>query len=99
MTVSSRENPGSGRPVARLVHHLSDRTNGPLVEINCAGIPARCWSELFGYEAGRSPEPAMGRRADCTGGQGHAVPRRIIAAAPVKLLQVIREKQIVSSAG
>ena len=39
--------------VARLVHHLSDRTNGPLVEINCAGIPAPLLeSELFGYEAG-----------------------------------------------
>ena len=46
--------------VARLVHHLSDRTNGPLVEINCAGIPAPLLeSELFGYEAGGVLEPAI----------------------------------------
>ena len=39
--------------VARLAHHLSDRAEGPLVEINCAGIPAPLLeSELFGYEAG-----------------------------------------------
>ena len=44
---------GVGKNVAaRLLHHTGRRT-GPLVEINCAGIPeALLESELFGYEPG-----------------------------------------------
>ncbi|MBO9594582.1 MAG: sigma-54-dependent Fis family transcriptional regulator [Niabella sp.] len=39
--------------VARWVHELSNRSNSPLVEVNCAAIPTELIeSELFGHEKG-----------------------------------------------
>lgn len=91
--------------VARLVHHLSDRAEGPLVEINCAGIPAPLLeSELFGYEAGAftgaSHKGKEGRIALADGGtlfldEIGELPLRLQA----KFLQVIQEKQIVKLGG
>ena len=97
---------GVGKNVlARLLHQLSSRFAGPLVEINCAGIPdALLESELFGYEAGAF-----------TGAHTSGKPGRIelanngtlfldeIGELPLhlqtKLLQVIQEKQIVKLGG
>ena len=39
--------------VARRIHELSQRANGPIVEVNCAAIPSELIeSELFGHEKG-----------------------------------------------
>ena len=45
---------GTGKELfAEAIHHYSPRANGPLIALNCAGIPESLLeAELFGYESG-----------------------------------------------
>jgi len=54
VTVLVEGETGTGKElVASAIHHESDRKHGPLVTINCAGVPDTLLeSELFGYERG-----------------------------------------------
>jgi DNA-binding NtrC family response regulator len=54
LTVLIRGESGTGKEiVARMLHTLSSRRNGPFVKVNCAAIPRELLeAELFGYEKG-----------------------------------------------
>ncbi len=58
--------------VARWIHEKSNRSNGPMVEVNCAAIPGELIeSELFGHEKGSftsAVKQRIGKFETATGG-------------------------------
>ncbi len=88
---------GTGKELlARAIHELSDRSEGPLIRVNCAAIPETLFeSELFGYEkgaftgaAGRKP----GRFELADGGTLFLDEvAEMSPASQVKLLRVLQE--------
>ncbi|MGI4750396.1 MAG: sigma-54-dependent transcriptional regulator [Janthinobacterium lividum] len=64
---------GSGKElVARWLHEKSNRSNAPLIEVNCAAIPSELIeSELFGHEKGSftsAVKQRIGKFESATGG-------------------------------
>jgi DNA-binding NtrC family response regulator len=53
-TVLLRGESGTGKELlARLIHKLSPRANGPYIRVNCAAVPIEIWeSEFFGHRKG-----------------------------------------------
>jgi two-component system response regulator PilR (NtrC family) len=91
---------GTGKErVARILHELSERANGPLCVINCGALPeALMESELFGHEKGAftgAATAAIGlfRQAD-----GGTILLDEICELPlalqVKLLRVLQERKV-----
>ncbi len=91
---------GTGKErIARAVHDLSDRKNGPFVVINCGAIPeSLVESELFGHEKGSftgasSRKLGIFREAD----GGTVLLDEVGELAPptqVKLLRVLQERKV-----
>ena len=92
---------GTGKEVfAKAIHYASERTDKPLVRVNCAAIPAELLeSELFGYEPGaftgakRSGKPGKFELAN-----GGTIFLDEIGDMPLtmqaKLLRVLQEKEV-----
>ncbi len=91
---------GSGKEmVARAIHQLSPRANGPFVRVNCASIPESLFeAELFGHEKGAFTD-ARQKRIGCfeTADRG-TVFLDEVGEVPLtmqaKLLRVLQEKEI-----
>ena len=91
---------GTGKEViARALHDLSARANGPFIQINCAALPQDLVeSELFGHEAGAFPGATRARYGKFEHGRGGTVfLDEIDSLAPAlqaKLLNAIQNRQI-----
>lgn len=91
---------GTGKElVARTLHQLSPRRNGPFIGINCSAVPESLMeSELFGHEKGAFTGAAS-RRAGCFElADGGTILLDEIAEMPAflqaKLLRVIEERKV-----
>ena len=97
---------GTGKEVmARLIHDLSSRKNGPFISVNCGAIPESLFeSELFGYARGaftgavREGKPGLFELAN-----GGVIFLDEIGEMPlnsqVKLLKVIEDLEVVRVGG
>ncbi len=91
---------GTGKEVvARSIHALSSRRNGPFVQINCGAIPDTLFeSELFGYEKGAFTGAVHTKPGRFELAQGGTLFLDEIGELPrdlqVKLLRALQERKI-----
>src|SRR2546422_1935477 len=91
---------GTGKELlARAIHYAGARAGGPLVAVNCAGIPDNLLeSELFGYEKGAFTNALTRRIGKFEQAQGGTLFLDEIAELPptlqAKLLRALQERTI-----
>ncbi len=91
---------GTGKEVlARTIHDVSDRADGPFVAINCAALPDDLIeSELFGYEKGAFTSAAEAKQGLIELADGGTLFLDEIGDMPLavqaKLLRVLEERNI-----
>ncbi len=91
---------GTGKElIATAIHNLSPRNSGPLVTVNCGGIPESLVdSELFGHERGAFTGASTTRRGRFERAHGGTIFLDEIGElhqqAQVRLLRVLQEKRI-----
>ncbi len=91
---------GTGKElIARLIHLLGARSQGPFIEVNCAAIPEQLFeSELFGYEKGAFTGATALRKGRFELADGGSLFLDEIGELPLtmqgKLLRALQEKRI-----
>ena len=91
---------GTGKElVAKWLHEKSGRSSGPLVEVNCAAIPAELIeSELFGHEKGAFTSAVKQRRGKFEQANGGTLFLDEIGdmslSAQAKVLRALQENKI-----
>ncbi len=89
---------GTGKEVvARNIHYMSERRNGPFIPVNCGAIPAELLeSELFGHEKGSFTGAISSRKGRFELAEGGTLFLDEIGDMPlqmqVKLLRVLQER-------
>ncbi len=89
---------GTGKNLlAKTIHNLSNRANGPFVTVNCAALPESLLeSELFGYKAGAFTGAVHDKPGRFATAQGGTLFLDEIGDIPVdmqvKLLRVLQDK-------
>jgi two-component system, NtrC family, nitrogen regulation response regulator NtrX len=96
---------GTGKElVARWLHEKSNRSNGPLVEVNCAAIPTELIeSELFGHEKGAFTSAVSQRKGKFEQAEGGTIFLDEIGdmslSAQAKVLRALQENKIARVGG
>ncbi|MDM8550866.1 sigma-54 dependent transcriptional regulator [Desulfobacterales bacterium HSG2] len=99
-SVLIRGESGTGKElIARLIHLLSPKSDGPFIDVNCGAIPETLFeSELFGHEKGAFTGATAIRRGRFELGQGGTLFLDEIGELPLnlqpKLLRALQEKRI-----
>ena len=96
---------GTGKElIARAIHSNGSRASGPMVGINCGGIPENLLeSELFGYKKGAFTDAVKDKPGRFEEADGGAIFLDEIGELPlslqVKLLRVLQEEEITPLGG
>lgn len=91
---------GTGKElIARAIHNLSDRAQGPWIPINCGAIPEHLLeSELFGHTKGAFTDASSDKKGLFLEADGGSIFLDEIAELPhslqVKLLRVLQEYEV-----